>query len=197
MAGGRPTTYRPENAEIACRACMLGATNEALAGRFEVCRRTIDNWIAKIPEFSNAVRQGRQVADETVISALFARATGMEQKMTKVFCYRGQPVTANYTVRLPPNVCACMFWLRNRRPWQWRENRPLVGEEDDGDWVSELDAASERARLAAIAEHPRAGPAQSAAEGPVRSEADEPALSEAERAVRSAAERLQVHSVHS
>jgi hypothetical protein len=171
---------------------MLGATNDTLAERFEVCRRTIDNWIATIPEFSDAVRQGREVADSAVVSALFTRATGMEQKVTKVFCRRGQPVTANYTVQLPPDVRACIFWLRNRRPEQWRENRPLVEEEDDRDWVSELEAASERVRLAAVAERPRAGPAQSAAEGPVRSEADALGLSEAERAVRSAAERLHV-----
>ena len=119
---GRPTVYRPENAEIARLACMLGATNESLAGRFEVCRRTIDNWIAMIPEFSDAVRQGREVADESVVSALFARATGMEQKMTKVFCHRGQPVTANYTAYLPPDVRACIFWLRNRRRRTWRES---------------------------------------------------------------------------
>jgi len=150
MAGGRPTTYKPENDEIAHQACMLGATNEALAERFEVCRRTIDNWIATIPGFSDAVQQGREVADASVVSALFARATGMEQKMTKVFCYRGQPVTANYIAYLPPHVRACMFWLRNRRPEEWRENRPLVAEEDDGDWVSELDAASERVRLASL-----------------------------------------------
>ena len=124
---------------------MLGATNETLAERFEVCRRTIDNWIATVPEFSFAVRQGRQVADETVISALFARAKGMEQKMTKVFCHRGQPVTANYTVHLPPDVCACIFWLRNRRPEQWRENRPLVDAKDDEAWVRELEEASARA----------------------------------------------------
>jgi hypothetical protein len=80
MAGGRPTTYRPENAEIARNTCIVGATNESLAERFGVCRRTIDNWIATIPEFSDAVRQGREVADEAVVSALFARATGMEQK---------------------------------------------------------------------------------------------------------------------
>jgi hypothetical protein len=85
-----------------------------------------------------------------VVSALFARATGMEQKMTKVFCHRGQPVTANYTVRLPPDVRACIFWLRNRRPEQWRENRPLAAEGDDRDWVSELEAASERVRLASL-----------------------------------------------
>jgi hypothetical protein len=168
---------------------MLGATNEALAERFEVCRRTIDNWIATIPEFSAAVRQGREVADWSVVSALFARATGMEQKVTKVFCHRGQPVTANYTVQLPPDVRACIFWLRNRRPDQWRENRPLVSEEDDTGWVSELEAASERVRLDAVAERSRAGAAQGAGEGAVRSEAD--------AAVRSAAERLQVHSVQS
>jgi transposase len=57
MAGGRPTTYRPENAEIACKTCIVGATNESLAERFGVCRRTIDNWIATIPEFGVAVRQ--------------------------------------------------------------------------------------------------------------------------------------------
>jgi hypothetical protein len=189
MAGGRPTVYKPENAEIARCACLLGATNESLAARFDVCRRTIDSWIASIPEFSIAVKQGREVADETVVSALFARATGVEQKMTKVFCHRGQPVTANYTVQLPPDVRACIFWLRNRRPEQWRESRLLVEEEDDPNWVSELEAASERVRLAAVAERA----ARSAAERPalpVLSEADG---SEAEWAVRSAAERLHVH----
>jgi hypothetical protein len=174
MAGGRPTTYRPENAEIARNACMLGATNEALAERFEVCRRTVDNWIATIPEFSDAVRQGRDVADEVVISALFARATGMEQKMTKIFCYRGQPITVDYVAHLPPNVPACLFWLRNRRPWQWRENRPLFEEEDveaadDDDWVRRLDASSEQARLDALAGRPEATAAPGAAEGPAPS----------------------------
>jgi hypothetical protein len=158
MAGGRPTTYKPENAEIARQACMLGATNDTLAERFEVCRRTIDNWIATIPEFSVAVRQGREVADESVVSALFARATGMEQKMTKVFCHRGQPVMANYTLQLPPDVRACIFWLRNRRPEQWRENRPLAAEGDDRDWVSELEAASERVRVASLPAERQAPP---------------------------------------
>jgi hypothetical protein len=190
MAGGRPTNYKPENAEIARYACMLGATNETLAARFEVCRRTIDSWIASIPEFSIAVKQGRAGADEAVVSALFMRATGIEQKMTKVFCHRGQPVTADYTVHLPPDVRACIFWLRNRRPEEWRESRPAVAAaKDEPNWVSELEAASERVRLEAVAERA----ARSAAEGtalPVPGEAER---SKADEALRSAAERLRVH----
>ena len=147
MPGGRPTLYKPENADIARLACMLGAANDALAERFEVSPRTIDNWIATIPEFNAAVRQGRQVADESVVSALFARATGMERKMTRVFCHNGQPVTASYTVELPPDVRACIFWLRNRRPQQWRENRPLVDEADEADRWCEVEEAGRRAPI--------------------------------------------------
>ena len=35
MPGGRPILYKPENADIARLACMLGATNDTLADRFE------------------------------------------------------------------------------------------------------------------------------------------------------------------
>jgi hypothetical protein len=45
---------------------MLGATNDALAGRFEVRRRTIDTWVVAVPEFSKTVQQGHEVADESV-----------------------------------------------------------------------------------------------------------------------------------
>ena len=124
MPGGRPSVYKPEYAEAARSLCAMGAINETLAARFEVSRSTIDRWIAAIPEFREAVLQGREAADGAVVSALFARATGMQRKMTRVFCHNGQPITVDYMVELPPDVRACMFWLRNRQPRQWRESRP-------------------------------------------------------------------------
>ena len=136
MPGGRPSVYKPEYAEAARSFCAMGAINETLAAQFEVSRSTIDRWIAAIPDFREAVLQGREAADGAVVSALFARATGMERKMTRVFCHNGQPITVNYTVELPPDVRACMFWLRNRRPQQWREARPLADAGADVD-VSE------------------------------------------------------------
>ncbi len=126
MPGGRPSVYKPEYAEAARSLCAMGAINETLAARFEVSRSTIDRWIAAIPDFREAVLQGREAADGAVVAALFARATGMQRKMTRVFCHNGQPITVDYRVEEPPDVRACMFWLRNRQPRQWRESRPLA-----------------------------------------------------------------------
>jgi hypothetical protein len=150
MAGGRPSVYKPEYAEAARSFCTMGATNETLAAQFEVSRSTIDRWIAAIPDFRHAVQQGREAANGAVVSALFARATGMERKMTRVFCHNGQPITVDYMVELPPDVRACMFWLRNRQPRQWRESRPLADAGADMD-VGEP-AESGRSAQAEVAE---------------------------------------------
>ena len=146
MPGGRPTLYKPENAEIARIACMLGATNALLAERFEVSRSTIDNWIASIPDFSDAVRKGREVADGAVVSALYARAVGQQHKVTRAFCHDGKPITVDVTVDLPPDVRACMFWLRNRLPQQWREDRPIVDARTEAELLRDLEEADECVR---------------------------------------------------
>jgi hypothetical protein len=171
MPGGRPTDYRPEYATIARETCMLGATNDILAERFDVCIRTIGSWIATIPEFSNAVAEGRHVADTAVAAALFRRATGMERKVTRVFCHEGTPVTATYTEELPPDVRACIFWLRNRRPEQWNEGRRQAEDKDAWDWSAFEEADRRLADERAAAR-------------------DSP---EADAMLRDAAERLQVH----
>jgi hypothetical protein len=49
---GQPTSYKPEYDELAHSYCLLGATNEVLAGFFDVAPRTIDNWIATYPDFA-------------------------------------------------------------------------------------------------------------------------------------------------
>jgi hypothetical protein len=73
---GRPPLYKADNAELARKFCLLGATNEDLAGLFDVAGRTIDNWLATIPEFAAAVQQGRGVAAADVVQNMHSRATG-------------------------------------------------------------------------------------------------------------------------
>ena len=149
MAGpGRPILYKPANGELACKFCLLGATNEDLAGLFDVAVRTVDNWIATIPEFAAAVKQGRDVADAAVVQSLHSRATGYSYETEKIFHYRGEVRKVLHTVRCPPDTTACMFWLRNRRPQHWLE-KAEPREEEEFDFARALDAAGEAMRPAA------------------------------------------------
>ena len=119
---GRPTAYKPEYCELAHNYCLLGATAEELAGFFDVTRGTINNWIATIPEFATALREGRDLADARVARKLFARAMGYSHEVKRTVLHRGEERTVTNTVHYPPDTQACIFWLRNRRRQTWRES---------------------------------------------------------------------------
>ena len=107
MSGGRPTKYKPEFAERVYGACLLGATNEDLAEIIGVACSTIGKWIAEIPEFSDAVKGGREGADEKVAQSL-------------------------YNTALEGNTTAQIFWLKNRRSKQWRDKQEIDHQSSDG-----------------------------------------------------------------
>jgi hypothetical protein len=142
---GQPTLYKPEYCGLAHNYCLLGATNEELAAFFEVTRRTVDNWIARHPDFAEAVRTGRVAADARVARCLYDRAVGWQHTVERTVMHCGKARTLTDIVRYPPDVQACIFWLRNRRPEMWRE-RPVRSDDGSIDPIAELDAAGERAR---------------------------------------------------
>ena len=146
---GRPTLHRPEYNEQARNHCLLGATNPQLAEVFDVSPRTIDSWIASIPEFGKAVREGRAVANAQVARSLYERAIGFQHTVKRTVLHLGQERTITNTVQFPPDTRACIFWLRNRCPENW-DVRPARLPHDGADHsealLAELDAAGERAR---------------------------------------------------
>lgn len=141
---GRPTSFAPGMCEQAHNYCLLGATNDELAEFFAVCPRTIDNWIAKHDDFAAAVKSGRVAADARVARGLYARAVGYERKVEREVIIGGELKSLTSTVHYPPNVQACVFWLRNRRPKTWRD--PHTDPSTPVDDIALLEAASERAR---------------------------------------------------
>jgi hypothetical protein len=143
---GRPTKFHADMCELAHNYCLLGATNDELAGFFDVCPSTIDNWIAHHADFADAVRSGRVVADARVARALYVRAVGYDRKVEREIVLGGELKPIASTVHYPPNVQACIFWLRNRRRETWGD-APTAATADDGlDDIARLEAASERAR---------------------------------------------------
>jgi hypothetical protein len=141
---GRPASFDPDMSEQAHNYCLLGATNDELAEFFGVSPRTIDNWIAVHPDFEAAVKSGRIVADSRVARGLYARAVGYERKTEREVIVGGELKPVTSTVHYPPNVQACIFWLRNRRRRTWRDapNDPSSHIDD----IALLDAAGESVR---------------------------------------------------
>ena len=66
MSEGRPTDYRPEFPEQAEKLCQLGATDIEIADFFEVDVRSIYRWKHAHPNFSDALKAGKEAADERV-----------------------------------------------------------------------------------------------------------------------------------
>jgi hypothetical protein len=150
---GRPTLYQAEYPELARRFCQLGGTNQELADFFEVARSTIDEWLRVHPAFAEAVRKGRDLIDMVVAEKLLTRAVGYTHEGRRYVVYRGEEKELRHVVHYPPDVQACIYWLRNRRRKQWLERGKLEQPESEITWA-ELEEASERARRA-TEEHAR------------------------------------------
>ena len=103
--------------------CKLGATDADLAEAFGVSVVTIDNWKIKFrDEFLGSLKAGKEEADNHVERSLYARATGYSYDAVKIFHTKDGKITkVPYTEHVPPDVTACIYWLKNRRPDRWRD----------------------------------------------------------------------------
>jgi hypothetical protein len=103
----------------------LGATDIEIADALDVSVRTLHYWKHEHPELVEAMVAGKDVADDKVIRSLFQRATGFEHEAVKVFMPANatEPIHTNYREFVLPDTTACIFWLKNRRPDEWRDKQ--------------------------------------------------------------------------
>jgi len=146
-AGGRPTKYQAAlHLRLAVVYGEIGLTDVQTAERLGVTERTLTNWKKKHPDFKKALNNGKAVADRQVEESLFKNAMGQEVTETEttiVTDKQGKPIKGSARVKttkkqLAGNVTAQIFWLKNRRPDQWRDRHDVtVG-------VEEIEKAGEK-----------------------------------------------------
>lgn len=127
---GRPPKYNSDFARQAKKLCQLGATDMDLASFFGVTTVTIWRWQSQYKEFCNALRVGKEYADERVKRSLYQRAVGYSFSSEKVFCKDGVVTRADCVEHVPPDPNACKTWLFNRLPNEWREKVAVSGDPD-------------------------------------------------------------------
>jgi hypothetical protein len=119
----RPTDFQVEYIEQARKLCKLGATDQEIADFFEVSARTIYRWKASHDEFCQALKAGKDEADDRVERSLFARANGYEHDEVDIRVIGQEIIQTPIRKFYPPDTTAAIFWLKNRRPGEWRDKR--------------------------------------------------------------------------
>ena len=118
---GRPTDYKPEFDEEAVSMAAQGATDQEMADYFGVDVRTFNRWKNTQPSFRQSLKAGKDVSDDRVERSLYERALGYERDEVDIRILNGEIVKTPIRKFYPPDTTAAIFWMKNRRPAEWRE----------------------------------------------------------------------------
>jgi hypothetical protein len=125
-AGGRPTEYKPQYSKIAFQMALIGATDAEMAAAFEVSEQTVNSWKQKYPKFLESIKEGKLKADSAVAASLYKRAMGFHVPAVKLFNSEAGVIEHQYQEYYPPDTTAAIFFLKNRRPAQFRQNPEIA-----------------------------------------------------------------------
>lgn len=102
-------------------------TDADIAANIGITPQTLVEWKKKHPKIREALREGREVVDTKVENALLKAALGYEYT-EYIIDTDGKKKAVKK--QMPPNVTAMIFWIKNRRPQQWRDKREVAFDGD-------------------------------------------------------------------
>lgn len=104
-----------------------GLTDEQIAANMGIKRQTLYEWKKKYPDITDTLKSGKEVVDRQVENALFKRALGYKyDEITREQMENGDLIiTKIVTKEVHPDTTAQIFWLKNRKPDQWRDKQNI------------------------------------------------------------------------
>lgn len=105
-----------------------GLTNEQIANNIGINVKTLYDWKNKESNISNALKKGKEVVDIEVENALLKRALGYKYDEVT---YENGVETKRVTKEVQPDTTAQIFWLKNRKPKNWKDKQNNENTSDD------------------------------------------------------------------
>lgn len=97
----RPKKIEKIDYEEVEKLAALGLTDEEIAEWLGICRATLHNYKTEDKKFLDTIKKGKVRADSNVVKSLYKKATELK------------------------DTTAMIFWLKNRRPDQWRDKQEI------------------------------------------------------------------------
>ena len=99
-----------------------GLTDEQIAHNMCISPSTLYEWKNAYSEFSESLKRGKEVVDRQVENALLKRALGYEYEEVSEKYELGILTERKVTKKqVVPDTTAQIFWLKNRKPSDWRD----------------------------------------------------------------------------
>lgn len=107
-----------------------GLTDGQIAEQMGIAPSTLYEWKKQYSEISESLKKGKEVVDRQVENALLKRALGYKYKETTQELIFNKDtgcselkVTKVVEKEAIPDTTAQIFWLKNRKPEEWRDKR--------------------------------------------------------------------------
>ena len=119
-----------------------GLTDEQIAHNIGIVPSTLYEWQKKYPKISESLKRGKEVIDRQVENALLKRALGYEYEEVKTYIEetdgKKKKKIEKTTKQVVPDTTAQIFWLKNRKPVEWRDRREIDTTESELKKLDEL-----------------------------------------------------------
>lgn len=115
------THVEPKLKLIECWA-RDGLTDEQIANNLGVSRNTLYKYKDEHIELFEHLKKGKELVDYEVENALLKRALGYNYEEVT---YEMGEETKRVVKHVAPDTTAQIFWLKNRKPIQWRDKKDI------------------------------------------------------------------------
>lgn len=109
-----------------------GLTDEQIANNLGISKDTFYKYKKEHTDFSDSLKRGKEIVDYQVENALLKRALGYQYKETtteRVYNTKKEKyemvVTKEVVKEVQPDTTAQIFWLKNRKPKEWRDKQQI------------------------------------------------------------------------
>jgi len=100
-----------------------GLTEEQICDNLDVSVSAFANYKNDNVELVEALKNGKEIVDVMVENALLKAALGYDYREEELNKITGEPIELRKVAH--PNTTALIFWLKNRKPKQWRDKQEL------------------------------------------------------------------------
>jgi hypothetical protein len=110
-----------------------GLTDKQISHNIGIHPSTLYDWQKEHPEIAEALKKGKEVIDRQVENALLKRALGYEYEEVKQIIEKDEKGKDRKRIektvkQVIPDITAQIFWLKNRKPEEWRKRDKLAEE---------------------------------------------------------------------